>query len=274
MGFTLKGAPLSTKPRASTPGPHCCFPSTSRCKTIGSFRPCGVSPLRRFTPRSGRQFIAPGYRQGFIASAPSAATEVVASGRLATPHPRKNVPVGSPALLREHPLALAFQQPDTEVSENNAHTSPPPKRCGCGAARNSPACTRGRRPMCVEHEKRSAYRSTLRTQAPRVHCGSRGFQLLLRQRRSTVEGAAGGFLLFRPQRRSATGESTGCPIISPAKPREDRTGCVPGFQFSQASKSTRFVAEPPTSILSWTYFPRLLRNRFRCRMVPHVAVSS
>lgn len=153
VGFTLKGAPLSTKPRASTPGPHCCFPSTSRCKTIGLFRPCGVSPLRRFTPRSGRQFIAPGYRQGFIASAPSAATEVVASGRLATPHPRKNVPVGSPALLREHPLALAFQQPDTEVSENNAHTSPPPKRCGCGAARDSPACTRGRRPMCVEHKK-------------------------------------------------------------------------------------------------------------------------
>jgi hypothetical protein len=59
---------------ASTPRPHCCCRSAPRCQAIDTFRPCGFSPLQRFTPRTGFEFIAPRNRMEFATFPASAPT--------------------------------------------------------------------------------------------------------------------------------------------------------------------------------------------------------
>jgi len=68
VGFT-HACPSAVHSTASTPSPHCCVPSAGRNQATRVFRPRGFSPPRRFAPQSTHQFVAPGYRQGFAASA-------------------------------------------------------------------------------------------------------------------------------------------------------------------------------------------------------------
>lgn len=96
-----------------------------------SFRPCGFSPLRRLTPRSGCQFVAPGYRQGFAAIFTGCRDRSLCIWHVVRRDTLKNVPVGSPANCGNRstrPKLPANRTP--KRPENIVHTSLPPKRTG------------------------------------------------------------------------------------------------------------------------------------------------
>jgi len=130
MGFTLESAPPSIYLTRPLPDRIAAILRQPVAKQVVLFRPCGFSPLRRFTPRSVTSLFRLEPDRGSPPHAPKPLTEVVASGRLATLHPRKNLPPVRPHCCEKQPLDRGFQQPDTKASRNNAHTSPPSEKGG------------------------------------------------------------------------------------------------------------------------------------------------
>jgi len=178
MGFTLESAPqpsvLACPLSSSIAAAH---RPTIATQSV-SFRPRGSSPPRRFTPRSACQSIAPDYRQGFAASAPAFATEVTPTDASGCASPsqkcsRRIAHIAAGTTTRPGPPSNRTPRcPETML----IHT-PPPKRCGCGAAKSArfaptreriQACgTRG----CVRPESRSTHP----TQAPGWFLGNTRF---------------------------------------------------------------------------------------------------
>jgi hypothetical protein len=171
MGFTLVYAPPSTCPHASTPTPHCCDPSACCRQTADMFRPCGSSPLRRFTPRSARRFIAPDYRQGFATSAPSTATEVGGIRASGDAPPRKSTRRFARIAARTSTRPWLSSNPNAEAFRNVAHTIPPSEKVWL-RSRESPFSPppEGSCDRCDAREKQGRTRVPIASPLVPKHC--------------------------------------------------------------------------------------------------------
>jgi hypothetical protein len=126
--------------RTSTPWRCCHHHSASCCHTAGAFRPCGFSPLRRFTPCRGLEFVAPRSRTRFAAfpsSAPNNGRPKPTTGGSWFPyrnavHTLRRIPLAGSRTASPRPLPSCrsddYRPPERRSTRIDLKTAPTSRR--------------------------------------------------------------------------------------------------------------------------------------------------